>query len=123
MSMKAVLKMTPEGVGDIKLEPCSVVPPEAVIDGKPVEQGAVISESPDGKFVVGIWESTPYAETFDDYPGDEFCQVLSGKVALTDEAGNESTFSAGESYFVPKGFKGTFRVVETMRKYYAIHMG
>ena len=123
MSVKAVLQMTPEGAGDMKLEPCSVVPPEAVIDGTPVEQGAVISESKDGKFVIGIWESTPYAETFDDYPGDELCQILTGKVSLTDDAGNVSTFAAGESYFVPKGFKGTFRVIETMRKYYALYMG
>ena len=120
---KPVLKLTPNGVGDITLEPCAVVPPEAVIDGNPVEQGAVISESADGNFVTGIWESTPYAETFDEYPGDEFCQVLSGKVELTDENGNVAAFEAGDSYFVPKGFKGTFRVVETMRKYYAIYMG
>ncbi|MEY8830757.1 cupin domain-containing protein [Sedimentitalea sp. XS_ASV28] len=121
--MTSVLKMTPDGAGDLRLEPCSVVPPETVIDGTPQEQGTVISDSGDGKFVVGIWESTPYAEAFDSYPGDEFCQVLSGKVALTDEDGNVSTFSAGDSYFVPKGFKGTFRVVETMRKYYALYMG
>lgn len=123
MSDKTVLKMTPDGAGEIKLEPCSVVPPEAVIDGTPNEQGAVISESKDGNFIVGIWESTPYAEAFDAYPGDEFCQVLSGKVTLTDAEGNASTFEAGDSYFVPKGFKGTFRVVETMRKYYALYMG
>lgn len=123
MTDKTPLKLTPDGTGDIKLEPCSVVPPEAVIDGRPEEKGAVILESADGKFLVGIWESTPYAETFDAYPGDEFCQVLNGKVTLTDETGRESTFVAGESYVVPKGFKGTFRVVETMRKYYALHMG
>ena len=123
MSMKSVLKITPEGAGDIKLEPCSVVPPEAVIDGTPVEQGATISESADGDFIIGVWESTPYAEAFDAYPGDEFCQVLSGKVTLTDDAGNASTFVAGDSYFVPKGFKGTFRVDETMRKYYALYVG
>ena len=121
--MTAVLKMTPDGVGDLKLTRCSVVPPEAEIDGKPEEQGAVISESKDGKFIVGIWESTPYAETFDTYPGDELCQVLSGKVTLTDENGHESSFVAGESYFVPKGFKGTFRVVRTMRKYYTLYTG
>lgn len=121
--MNLVVKMTPDGAGDLKLEPCSVVPAEAVIDGTPQEQGAVISESKDGNFVVGIWESTPYAEAFDAYPGDEFCQVLSGKVTLTDLDGNASTYVAGESYFVPKGFKGMFRVVETMRKYYALYMG
>ena len=118
-----VLKLAPEGADKIKLEPCAVVPPEAVIDGKPEEQGAVVLESADGRFIAGIWQSTPYAEAFDGYPGDEFCQVLSGKVTLTDADGNESTFVAGESYVVPKGFKGTFRVVETMRKYYAMYMG
>ena len=123
MSDQAVLKMTPEGVDGVTLEPCAVVPPEAVIDGKPVEQGAVIRESKDGNFIIGVWESTPYAETFDAYPGEEFCQVLSGKVTLTDTAGHAATYVAGESYVVPKGWAGTFRVEETMRKYYVLYMG
>lgn len=122
MTIDSVLKLTPDGTDSLKLEPCSVVPPEAVIDGSPQEQGAVVLESKDGKMVIGIWESTPYAEAFDDYPGDEFCQVLSGKVTLTDDAGNSKTFEAGDSYVLPKGFKGTFRVVETMRKYYALYL-
>lgn len=123
MTIADVKQMTPEGVDGIALEPCSVVPAEAVIDGKPEEQGAVIMESADGKFVVGIWESTPYAETFDEYPGDEFCHVLTGRVTLTDEHGESKSFGAGETYVVPKGFKGVFRVEETMRKYYTIYMG
>ncbi|WP_172330703.1 cupin domain-containing protein [Mangrovicoccus sp. HB161399] len=123
MSIHTVFHIVPEGAENIALEPCSVVPPEAVIDGTPVEQGALIHESADGKFIVGVWESTPYAEAFDGYPGDEFCHVLSGRVTLTDAAGNAKTFAAGQSYFVPKGFEGTFRVEETMRKYYALYLG
>lgn len=123
MSMEAVLKITAEGAGDITLEPCAVVPPEAVIDGDPIEKGAVISESADGRFIVGVWESTPYAEAFDAYPGDEYCLVLSGRVTLTDAAGQAASFAAGDSYFVPKGFRGTFRVDETMRKHYALYTG
>ncbi|MCC0067573.1 MAG: DUF861 domain-containing protein [Rhodovulum sp.] len=123
MSHPNVFALTPESSTLAKLEPCSVVPPEAVIDGNPQERGALLLESADGKMVVGIWECTPYAEVFESYPGDEFCQVLSGKVTLTDADGHESTFVAGDSYVVPKGFKGTFRVVESMRKYYALYTG
>jgi uncharacterized protein len=118
---KDIFEITPEGAGDMTLEPCSVVPAEAVIDGIPEERGAVLFESKDGRFIVGVWESTPYAEAFDDYPGDEYCQVLSGRVTLTDADGEGKTFEAGQTYFVPKGFKGTFRVEETMRKYYALY--
>ena len=123
MSIASVFHITPEGAEGIALEPCAVVPAEAVIDGKPQEQGAVIHESADGKFIVGVWESTPYAEVFDEYPGDEFCHVLTGKVTLTDADGASKSYTAGQSYFVPKGFKGTFRVEETMRKYYALYVG
>jgi len=123
MSSKKVLRLSPESTNG--LEPCSFVPAEAVIDGKPIELGASFCSSSDQKFHVGVWQSTAYAEDLGEagYPADEFCVVLSGSASLTDEAGKSEVFSAGDCYFVPKGFKGSFRVIETMRKYYVIYEG
>ena len=49
------------------------------------------------------------------YPVDEFVQVLSGKLILTDARGQEQEYVQGDSLVVPKGFtriwemRGNFR--------------
>jgi len=44
--------------------------------------------------------------------------VPQGRVSLTDENGNTQAFDAGDTYIVPKGFRGMFRVETTFTKYY-----
>lgn len=120
MESQKVIRVTPEGAKGVPLTPCAFVPAETVIDGDPKEQAAIMLSSGDDSFMVGVWESTPYAETFDGYPSNEFCHVLKGKATLTDLEGQSHTFVAGDSYIVPKGFRGTFRVEETFRKYFVL---
>ncbi|MGH6719485.1 MAG: cupin domain-containing protein, partial [Alphaproteobacteria bacterium] len=55
------------------------------------------------------------------YAEDELCVLLSGRVVLTDAQGAQRTFVAGDAFVVPAGFLGTWEVVETARKIYAIH--
>lgn len=120
MNEHSPIRLKQDGTAGINLEPCNLVPADGVIDGEPQERGAEIFTANDGRFVVGLWECTPYAETFDAYPANEFCQVLKGRATLTDEEGNSQTFVAGDSYVVPEGFRGTFRVEETLLKYYVV---
>jgi hypothetical protein len=46
--------------------------------------------------------------------------VLEGSVTITDAEGVSETFSAGDTFIMPKGFRGTWENTETMRKYYMI---
>ena len=104
------------------LESITVVDPATVIDGKAVETGASYMGDAGDSLLVGIWDSTPYAEVFsgEGYPADEFCQVLEGSVTLTPTEGDAQTFAAGDSYVVNKGWCGEFRVNEQFRKYYVM---
>ncbi len=110
-------KLTPNGPAG--LEPCAVVPAEA-LDGTaaPVEQGAVVFS--DGGHTGGIWEATPYAERMEGYPFNEMALVISGRVTITPDGGAAVSFGPGESYFMQKGFTGRFEVTETLRKYYFV---
>jgi len=44
-------------------------------------------------------------------------------VQLTDEHGHAETFGPGEAAVIPAGFRGEFRVLEAVRKYYVIVSG
>ena len=110
-------KLTPNGSSG--LEPCAVVPADA-LDGTPAptEQGAVIFS--DGGHTGGIWEATPYAERMDGYPFNEMAHILSGQVKITPDGSAPMTFGPGDTYFMQKGFMGRFEVTETLRKYYFV---
>ena len=50
------------------------------------------------------------------YPYDEICIIQSGRVALVDLDGQERVFGAGDAFFVPRSFRGTWRTLEPTRK-------
>jgi hypothetical protein len=111
-----LIHLTPDGPAG--LQPCSVVPADALLAGspQPVEQGVVLLE--DGPTTIGIWEASPYRERFQDYPFHEVAQVISGRLTITPDGGAPRHFGPGDSYVMERGFCGTFEVTETMRKYY-----
>ena len=61
----------------------------------------------------GIWRCGPYTERYDSYPADEFMVVLEGE-------GFRDTYRAGDAFFVPKGFSGTWHQPVFMKKFYVI---
>lgn len=119
--MTSIISLSKKDLSDGILEPCSVVPADAVLSGNPEEAGASHFETADGKLTIGTWECTPYAENLSYPNNNEFCLVLSGRVALTDHDGTVKEFGPGDSYIVPKGFEGKFEVLETLRKVYVLY--
>ena len=71
------------------------------------------------QFFAGIWAATRGAWRVR-YTEHEFCHLLSGRVAITNESGERQEFAAGDSFVVPAGFAGTWEVIEDCRKVYAI---
>lgn len=65
----------------------------------------------------GLWRSTPYTEFYESYPCTEFMYVLEGSVTLMNEEFSE-TYSKGDAFLVPKGFRGVWMQKEPMLKYY-----
>jgi uncharacterized cupin superfamily protein len=73
-------------------------------------------EAADGRLFGGLWEGEPGALRLVPYPYDEVCVMLEGRVALVDEAGGRREFGAGEAFFVPRSFAGTWETLEPSRK-------
>ena len=77
--------------------------------------------SDDESILAGVWECAPCREVFDSYPVNEMMTILSGSVTLTNsEDGSSETFTAGDTFFVPKGTPCTWEITQTLRKYYFI---
>ena len=62
-----------------------------------------------GEVTVTLYESMPAViDVSYPFPYDEFVLVLEGEVTLTDLEGNAQTYRVGDSFTVPKGWKGTW---------------
>jgi uncharacterized cupin superfamily protein len=123
LAVPAVLSLQSGAVKATTLEPTAYVTADNVVHGEPAERGAVLHSSDDGSLIVGVWTAQPYAETFPlGYPGDEFAQVLEGRLTLIDPDGSSRTFVAGDSYVMTKGWAGTFQVETPLTKYFVLYV-
>jgi uncharacterized cupin superfamily protein len=68
------------------------------------------------KVVVGLWEGAPGEVTLNPWPYTEVCSILSGRVAIRDQQGEEITFGAGAAFIVPSGFVGQWITMEPTSK-------
>lgn len=99
--------------------------------GKPAVFGTVLSGDPreihrnlydgdDGRFASGVWQCTPGVVAMKDWPYEEFCVLLSGRVIITPDGGAAREYRTGDALVLPMGFTGTWDIRETVRKYYAV---
>ena len=75
---------------------------------------------PDGAFRSGFWAAQPGKAEIS-YTKDELCMLLEGVVRLTATDGAVATYRAGDTFIIPKGFKGTWETVEPVRKFFATY--
>ena len=94
--------------------------PEKVLAGDPQQQIWNAFSDPEGRFHTGRWTSTVGIWRVD-YTERELCHLLSGTVRLTDAAGVQRTYRAGDTFMIDKGFSGTWEVIEACSKIYAIY--
>jgi hypothetical protein len=96
------------------------LPPDKLISGNPLQRLWPQYEDARGHFMAGIWACEVGCWRVR-YTEEEFCQILDGVSLLTDEQGTQTTLRAGDSFVIPRGFVGTWEVVEPTRKIYVIH--
>lgn len=96
------------------------LPADKLLAGNPLQQVWNHYTSADGKFSAGLWQSEPGKWNIR-YTEEEFCTVLAGVSVVTDAAGNRQRLEAGSSLIIPRGFSGTWEVLETTRKIYVIY--
>ncbi len=75
---------------------------------------------PDGAFRSGFWSSEPGKSDIN-YVKDELCTLLEGTVRLTAADGTVATYTAGDTFLIPKGFKGTWETLVAVRKFFATY--
>ena len=73
-----------------------------------------------GKFFVGVWESDPGTWRVQ-YTEEEYCRILEGRSVLTASDGTVTAVGPGDEFVIPRGFVGTWQVIETTRKTYVIY--
>lgn len=115
-----VVRLRRDGDPETGLQPCRYVDPKTVVGEPPKETGHNFFTNEAGNLTAGVWEATAYREEIDNCPVDELMVVLEGSVTITDADGETQTFRPGDAFVMPKGFKGTWKNTETMRKFYAI---
>lgn len=91
-----------------------------LIAGNPKQTLWLEYESPDGEFCTGVWASE-VGEWRVRYTEQEYCCILAGRSVLTAEDGSAQEFSAGMEFVVPRGFVGSWRVLEPTLKRFVIH--
>lgn len=96
------------------------LPPDKLIAGNPQQSLWMQYQDPSGKFFVGIWQSEPGKWSIS-YTEEEYFQILEGRSLITGADGHAMTVSAGESMVIPRGFHGTWEVLETTRKTFVIY--
>jgi uncharacterized cupin superfamily protein len=113
MSDALQLRLLPVGPPDEISTPA----PDRLIEGTPLHRTWSAEERP--PLYAGIWQSTPgkWRVSYDEW---EYFHILSGVSILTDEAGQQTRLSAGDSHIIRPGFRGTWEVVEETTKDYVI---
>ena len=92
--------------------------PSKVLAGDPVHTTWNLEDS-DGLYC-GLWQSTPGKWRIA-YTEEEYCHMLEGCSVITNAQGQSFTVRAGDSFVVPRGFVGTWEVLETTTKRFVIH--
>ena len=113
-------RFLPDGHPETGLGPADGVPASAFTTEGRTELRHKVFETEDGAITSGVWECDPILVEIDAYSSTELMTVLSGSVTLTDADGRKETFTAGDTFLIPKGTKVTFEITETLRKYYMI---
>lgn len=116
--LDAVYRFLPEGDPQAGLLPANGVPESAFTTEDKTELRHVIHESVDGSVTAGVWQCAPMSFEVASYSVTESMTVLSGSITVTDADGNAETFTAGDTFLIPKGAHVTLEITETFRKYF-----
>lgn len=113
--MQTIVKMgdTPADKADTQLFEGWVV-----IEGDPRMRTWVMHTDQDGVMSSGIWECTPGTMQVA-FSGFEFVAVLQGRMIITPEGGSPIEVGPGDAIAVEKTFRGTWQIVEPVRKYFS----
>ena len=94
-------------------------PVAGMIEGQSRASGVLLYQGDEGGAESGIWICTPGLWKCH-VTRDEMCHFLEGRCTYVHESGEVVDIQPDTAIFFPKGWKGTCRVDETVRKVYMI---
>jgi uncharacterized cupin superfamily protein len=89
--------------------------------GHPTMKTWVQHTSIDGSVIAGTWAATP-GTWHTSYKFYEFVHLIEGKIIITAEGAEPVTLLPGDGFVVEPGFKGTWEIVEPVRKHFCIKL-
>ena len=92
-----------------------------VTEGAPTMKTWILHTSHDESMISGYWEATKgsYHATYTDY---EFVHIIAGKLIITADGKSPVELGAGDAFVVEPGFKGTWKIIEPIRKHFDIKL-
>ncbi len=93
-----------------------------VVEGRPTMKTWILHTSNDGSMISGIWTATPgtYHATYSAY---EFVHIIKGVIKITPDDGTSARIvKAGDTFIVESNFKGTWEIIEPIRKHFDIKL-
>ncbi len=98
------------------------LPGWVVVEGKPTMKTAVQHTTADGKILSGTWQATPgtYHASYTDY---EFVHMIAGRIIITPDGGKPVEVGPGDAFVVEADFKGTWKIIEPVRKHFVVAVG
>lgn len=97
--------------------------PERLLQGNPRREtwNAVDQTAGSARVYAGVWRCEPGHWRIAMAPGEqELFTVLEGRCRVHDTTGQWQEAGPGEAIYIPPGFSGSFEVLETLVKTYAI---
>ena len=68
----------------------------------------------------GVWSMTRGGFTIESYSISEVIVMLEGHLRMTSADGTVTDLKKGDMFYIPKGWKGRWDVIEDMKKVYVI---
>lgn len=113
------IRFSPDGPPGFFDTPDDPLPIAILREGVPMGRDSLFYQRPEVGLKAGIWRSCPYVEDYESYPCDEYMFVLKGHAFVETETTSEA-FREGDSFLIPKGFRGRWRQPVEMVKFYVI---
>lgn len=103
------------------IQPSALIDMANVVSGTPNEHSASFASMGEN-FDVGIFVTDAYEERIEDYPAAEVMVILEGHATITGEDGVVTELEPGKVYLLEKGWSGTWRQHDTVRKFTVVYI-
>lgn len=90
------------------------------IEGDPRQIAWTQYTDASGHFFAGTWQSGP-GKWHIRYTEEEYCHITSGTSVITAADGTAVRVQAGDRFVIPRGFSGSWEVIEATTKHFVIY--